>query len=154
MDHLNQEYHHRRMLPFPPNTPFSPPWSPIIQLLCHSWLCPAAASACVVLDKPFECAHSLMPNYLKWTQLYSTFWVSNVILDGRANTAATLIVHTQTQFFYILLIWTWSISLFQGISDFMLAIDHSHSAAVSAWQLLALTLNAALKSCNVTHLGL
>ena len=152
MNHLNQEYHHRRMLPvplFPLPGPQLSSSSATPVSCCRKCTCSARGQQ----DKQFECTHSLMPNYLKWTQLYSIFWVSNVILDGRANTAA-MIVHTQTQFVYILLIWTWSISLFQGISDFMLAIDQSHSAAVSAWQLLALTLNAALKSCNVTHLGL
>ena len=75
--------------------------------------------------------------------------VSNIALSKRANTAATVIVHFQIQLFSNLIFWTWKSPLFHDISDFKLAIGQSHSAA---WQLL--TLNAELKSCNVTHSGL
>ena len=56
----------------------------------------------------------------------------------------------QIQFFFNLMIWTWSSPLSYCISDFnnlKLAFDQSHSA----WQLL--TLNSKLNSCNVTHSG-
>ena len=56
-----------------------------------------------------------------------------------------VIVHIKNQLFLNLIFWTWCSLPFQGISDFKLAIGQSHSA----WQLL--TLNAELKSCNMTR---
>ena len=70
------------------------------------------------------------------------------LLLHRANTAATVIVHTKIHFFKNLIIWTWSSPQFHCISDFKLAINQSHSA----WELLIW--NAVLKSHNVTCSGL
>ena len=63
----------------------------------------------------------------------------------RANTAAAVIVHTQMQLFYCLIIWSWSSPRFEDICDLKLAINQSHPA----WQIP--TQNAELKSFNVTH---
>ena len=101
----------------------------------------------VLISWKFDYRHSLMPNDLDPAVFHPFSCVPNVVFRGRASTAAAVIVHTPKQFFY-LIFSTWSSLLFQGISDFKLAIGQSHSA----WQLL--TLNAELKSCNMTRSGL
>ena len=70
--------------------------------------------------------------------------VSDVADRERTNTAAAEIVHIHLQFFYNLIVWTWSSPRFHGPAAFV----------TSSWHLIRATQPRTIKSCNVTHSGL
>ena len=95
------------------------------------------------------CIHkqSLKPNDLKGIQLYSSHSVVCPML-AEGQTQLQLELYTTKHNVFNLIFWNWSSPQFQDIGDFKLTIGQS----CSAWELL--TLNAKLKSCNMTHSGL